>query len=105
FYSSTLLYSSYTSFSLTFFYNDTAPTDISTLSLHDALPISHQQLGHYLILQFARIRFFLVHIHFVKLANPLLVLGYSLHVIQAQHPSRMQPSLSVLKIVYNEFHI
>src|SRR5438445_7985872 len=28
---------------LTFFFNDTAPTDIYTLSLHDALPIYHQK--------------------------------------------------------------
>src|SRR5207249_7603828 len=28
--------------SLSFFYNDTAPTDIYTLSLHDALPISQR---------------------------------------------------------------
>src|SRR5256885_16961756 len=28
-----------------FFFNDTAPTEISPLSLHDALPISPPQLG------------------------------------------------------------
>src|SRR3712207_7192383 len=28
-----------------FFFNDTATTEIYTLSLHDALPISHQGLG------------------------------------------------------------
>src|SRR5947208_7537450 len=33
-----LLYSLYCRF---FFFNDTAPTEIYTLSLHDALPISH----------------------------------------------------------------
>src|SRR5947207_15330705 len=31
-------------FSLFFFFNDTAPTEIYTLSLHDALPISKAQL-------------------------------------------------------------
>src|SRR5438270_9246292 len=30
-------------FSRVFFFNDTATTDISTLSLHDALPISHRR--------------------------------------------------------------
>src|SRR3712207_7635173 len=30
-------------FSLFFFFNDTATTEIYTLSLHDALPISHTQ--------------------------------------------------------------
>src|SRR5690242_21630786 len=29
--------------SLVFFFNDTAPTEIYTLSLHDALPISHRE--------------------------------------------------------------
>src|SRR5262249_60899377 len=35
---------------LSFFFNDTATTDIYTLSLHDALPISHdgRQLGRQL---------------------------------------------------------
>src|SRR5207248_9895600 len=28
------------------FFNDTAPTDIYTLSLHDALPISHRRRRH-----------------------------------------------------------
>src|SRR5690349_24931575 len=28
-----------------FFFNDTAPTEIYTLSLHDALPISHNDRG------------------------------------------------------------
>src|SRR2546430_9501609 len=32
---------SYSLFSLFFFFNDTATTEIYTLSLHDALPISH----------------------------------------------------------------
>src|SRR5688572_32469720 len=32
------------SFSLFFFFNDTATTEIYTLSLHDALPISGEQL-------------------------------------------------------------
>src|SRR6185436_20870510 len=36
----TLLRSSF----LSFFFNDTATTEIYTLSLHDALPISHAQL-------------------------------------------------------------
>src|SRR5258708_29072910 len=31
----------------TFFFNDTAPTEIYTLSLHDALPISGTTLGAY----------------------------------------------------------
>src|SRR5215210_8711916 len=31
-------------FPFLFFFNDTATTEIYTLSLHDALPISHQQL-------------------------------------------------------------
>src|SRR2546425_9841962 len=34
-------YSFLTSLSLFFFFNDTATTEIYTLSLHDALPISH----------------------------------------------------------------
>src|SRR5260370_11960574 len=29
-----------------FFFNDTATTEIYTLSLHDALPISHLRCGH-----------------------------------------------------------
>src|SRR2546428_10311344 len=29
-----------------FFFNDTATTEIYTLSLHDALPISHRAAGH-----------------------------------------------------------
>src|SRR3989442_14360957 len=29
-----------------FFFNDTATTEIYTLSLHDALPICHQQIRH-----------------------------------------------------------
>src|SRR5437868_11742529 len=33
---------SYTSIPTSFFFNDTAPTEIYTLSLHDALPISTQ---------------------------------------------------------------
>src|SRR5689334_25024625 len=35
-----LLYTLYLLFSLFFFFNDTATTEIYTLSLHDALPIS-----------------------------------------------------------------
>src|SRR4029434_5124930 len=31
---------------LLFFFNDTAPTEIYTLSLHDALPISHNTRTH-----------------------------------------------------------
>src|SRR6266536_6347918 len=34
-----------------FFFNDTATTEIYTLSLHDALPISAEDLAHYLIAQ------------------------------------------------------
>src|SRR5260221_1210107 len=37
------MYLSYTSF-LFFFFNDTATTEIYTLSLHDALPICHEAL-------------------------------------------------------------
>src|SRR5436190_24218211 len=33
-------------FSLFFFFNDTAPTEIYTLSLHDALPISRMRDRH-----------------------------------------------------------
>src|SRR2546422_8450107 len=33
------------SFFVFFFFNDTATTEIYTLSLHDALPISHSRLG------------------------------------------------------------
>src|SRR5437764_7656014 len=33
-------------FLLFFFFNDTATTEIYTLSLHDALPICHQCIGH-----------------------------------------------------------
>src|SRR3989442_13649926 len=36
---------SFISFCLFFFFNDTATTEIYTLSLHDALPISGGQLG------------------------------------------------------------
>src|SRR5204863_8627992 len=32
-------------FSYCFFFNHTAPTEIYTLSLHDALPISHEDQG------------------------------------------------------------
>src|SRR5256885_12806757 len=32
-----------------FFFNDTATTEIYTLSLHDALPISRRSLGYWLI--------------------------------------------------------
>src|SRR2546429_6699126 len=31
-----------------FFFNDTATTEIYTLSLHDALPISHERVGDFL---------------------------------------------------------
>src|SRR3990167_8421161 len=42
---STRLNSSHSQISYTvFFFNDTATTEISTLSLHDALPISHRKL-------------------------------------------------------------
>src|SRR5256885_15666638 len=34
------------SFFFFFFFNDTATTEIYTLSLHDALPIYHRQPGH-----------------------------------------------------------
>src|SRR5258708_8529728 len=37
--------SSYTSFPFFFFFNDTATTEIYTLSLHDALPILKMPLG------------------------------------------------------------
>src|SRR2546427_6436726 len=39
--------------SLFFFFNDTATTEIYTLSLHDALPISHRRRSHYCVLQLA----------------------------------------------------
>src|SRR5437016_8741760 len=47
-----LVYSSITQYSCFFFFNDTATTEIYTLSLHDALPISRlkvdfaTQVGH-----------------------------------------------------------
>src|SRR2546428_5730636 len=37
------------SFSFFFFFNDTATTEIYTLSLHDALPISIQSLGQLVV--------------------------------------------------------
>src|SRR5258706_14071082 len=41
-----LRFTSISGFSFFFFFNDTATTEIYTLSLHDALPISPQQLTH-----------------------------------------------------------
>src|SRR5205823_13921663 len=38
----TILHYSYPSFPFFFFFNDPPPTEIYTLSLHDALPISHR---------------------------------------------------------------
>ena len=39
---------------LVFFFNDTATTEIYTLSLHDALPIYHLRLDVYLVLGIRR---------------------------------------------------
>src|SRR5699024_12884513 len=57
-------------FSLTvfFLFNVTAPTEIYTLSLHDALPISDVAM--------------IAH----EIRNPLTLISSSLQVIEAQHP-------------------
>src|SRR2546422_3442639 len=44
-----------------FFFNDTATTEIYTLSLHDALPISQQRRGHAADLERREVRLGLRH--------------------------------------------
>src|SRR2546429_965274 len=75
------------SFSFFFFFNDTATTEIYTLSLHDALPISNHDERH-----FADADFFDIH---RDNAGDHLTFGYGSHRSE-EHTSELQSRLHLV---------
>src|SRR5256885_17261877 len=70
-----------------FFFNDTATTEIYTLSLHDALPISHELEVHDLRQDFVRARIDEFHIPAVdrkstRLNSSHLVISYAVFCLK-----------------------
>src|SRR2546422_5777386 len=70
-----------------FFFNDTATTEIYTLSLHDALPISDEQLGQALDVVPVLVGRAVIHLGAVDEAH---------HVRSEEHTSELQSRLHLV---------
>ncbi len=99
-YTYTIIYYSYLIlyfFFFTFFFNDTATTEIYTLSLHDALPILSDTLSSVsVIIGAILIRFF--DIYWI---DPVITLIISIYILRSEeHTSELQ---SLARISYAVF--